>query len=237
MKYYRELIFDWALSLLTNVEINTDSDFVAEFENDFVYVNISKQVSDWNVLLKAHGDTVLLQKTKLHNSIVIQNIFSEELEDWYNLVSGMKNVLRILNVYVICPVRGVTEEEDLYMKEFVDIAESAHKGLPYLDGQEITDFENIFANDLNGYKVKCHFPPRDVNQDDPTGYDICHSHLYAMEKAKEVWVFWNSSSKGSHFDLGMAFALQKPLRLIKCFDADGSQKSYVKVMEEIIKRQ
>jgi nucleoside 2-deoxyribosyltransferase len=56
-----------------------------------------------------------------------------------------------------------------------------------------------------------HFPPRDAPQDDPTGQRICEVHRAAMEAADEVHVLWDVNSKGSHFDLGMAYALRKPI--------------------------
>ena len=76
----------------------------------------------------------------------------------------------------------------------------------------------------------CHFPPRDVNQEDTEGWAICTAHLAAMMKVDEVHVFWDVNSKGSHFDLGMAFALGKKIRLVKLFAPDLEGKSYVQVI-------
>lgn len=76
-----------------------------------------------------------------------------------------------------------------------------------------------------------HYPPRDVDQNDPTGVDICLKHLKAMREADEVYVLWNPESKGSHFDLGMAFALKKPVVLVGICGEDIKNKSYIKVME------
>lgn len=75
-----------------------------------------------------------------------------------------------------------------------------------------------------------HFPPDDVPQDDPTGTEICAAHLRAMQKADEVHVFWNVNSKGSHFDLGMAYALGKVILPVECELPDPPGKSYWKVM-------
>lgn len=56
-----------------------------------------------------------------------------------------------------------------------------------------------------------HYPPRDAPQDDPTGAEICRVHRQAMIEADEVHVIWDVESKGSHFDLGMAYALGKKI--------------------------
>lgn len=84
-----------------------------------------------------------------------------------------------------------------------------------------------FANG-DGYDV--HNPKYAVDQNDETGYGICLGHLEAMRIADRVDVFWDVTSKGSHFDLGMAFALKKPIRLVKLYQPDNEGKSYAKVM-------
>lgn len=80
---------------------------------------------------------------------------------------------------------------------------------------------------------RVHFPPDDAPQDDPTGLAICQTHLRAMKLADEVHVFWDVESKGSHFDLGMAYALGKKIVPIECEHPDGDGKSYWKVMNAI----
>ena len=77
-----------------------------------------------------------------------------------------------------------------------------------------------------------HFPPDDdAPQDDPTGVEICRAHRDAMHAADEVHVFWDVSSKGSHFDLGMAYALGKKIVPVVCYQPDPAGKSYWKVMQ------
>lgn len=118
---------------------------------------------------------------------------------------------KVENIYIICPVRNADPAIT------ADIAK-------YVDDQEAL-----------GHHV--HFPPRDVDQSDPIGIDICTSHLAAMKNASRVDIFWDVNSKGSHFDLGMAFALGKRINLIKVFGEVPSGKSYVAVMREIQRRQ
>jgi hypothetical protein len=51
-----------------------------------------------------------------------------------------------------------------------------------------------------------------------------------MKAADEVWVYWDVESKGSHFDLGMAFALSKRIKFKHLFQPDVFGKSYVKAL-------
>jgi nucleoside 2-deoxyribosyltransferase len=110
-----------------------------------------------------------------------------------------------MNVYIICPVRNCSPERTAAIRAH---AERLRK---------------------SGYTV--HFPTDDVNQDDPTGAAICRAHLDAMLAADFVHVFWDVNSKGSHFDLGMAYAMGKPITPVECYEPDPPGKSYWKVMQ------
>ena len=109
-----------------------------------------------------------------------------------------------MNIYVLCPVRN---------------------GVP----EEARDY----AIDMKARGHAVHFPPDDAPQDDPTGNAICSVHLAAMKKCDRVDVFWDVTSKGSHFDLGMAYALGKPVQIMRLYQPDIEGKSYVKVMEKM----
>ena len=85
--------------------------------------------------------------------------------------------------FLICPVRGVSSEET--------------KGL--VEGLE-----------KDGWIV--HWPPRDTDQDDPTGLRICGDNKKAIEDASVVFFVWDGKSQGCLFDLGMAFAMKKSIR-------------------------
>jgi len=116
-------------------------------------------------------------------------------------MSIFKKLKNKKRIYIICPIaNGTPPEIKSYVKE----------------------------KEKEGYIV--HFPLRDVNQDDPTGINICISHRKAMKKCDEVHIFWDSESKGSHFDLGMAFALNKKWKMIKSYHDDIITKSYHKVI-------
>ena len=110
-------------------------------------------------------------------------------------------------IYVICPVRNVTEEQT----------------------KEIADY--VAALEKEGHRV--HYPPRDVNQNDETGINIVGAHMAAMRAVNRVDIFWDKTSSGSHFDLGMAMANGKRIKLVKTYQEDNPGKSYVKVMQTI----
>jgi hypothetical protein len=51
-----------------------------------------------------------------------------------------------------------------------------------------------------------------------------------MHEADEVHVFWDVESFGSHFDLGMAYALNKRIVPVSCERIDPPAKSYWKAV-------
>lgn len=93
-----------------------------------------------------------------------------------------------MNIFLICPVRGITEE--------------------YAEGIE-TQVKELEAQ---GHKV--HWPSRDTNQHDITGMNICEENRRAIKAADIVYVIWDGKSQGVLFDLGMAFAMKKKIRTI-----------------------
>lgn len=107
-----------------------------------------------------------------------------------------------MRIFVICPVRGITESEQDAIEVYVAGLENDH----YV-----------------------YWPLRDTPQDDPTGVEICRLNREAIADCDEVWVWWNPDSAGSKFDLGMAWALYKPIRLIwRCIPTP--HKSFENVM-------
>lgn len=65
--------------------------------------------------------------------------------------------------------------------------------------------------EADGHEV--HWPPRDTDQADDIGLRICRDNMTAIEGADEVAVVWDGQSQGCLFDLGVAFALRKKIRL------------------------
>ncbi len=104
-----------------------------------------------------------------------------------------------ISAFIICPVRGVTAEQRTDIERYVLMMEG------------------------RGHEV--HWPERDTNQDDPIGNRICEDNLAAIQAADEVHVYWTTTSTGTLFDLGMAWALRKPIVLINPPEA-MPQKSF-----------
>ena len=111
-----------------------------------------------------------------------------------------------MKIYVICPVRAVDETQ----KKICDL---------YVEGLEDKGHE-VF------------YPHREVNQADPTGFQIICQEYEAMKDCDAVHVIWDVNSYGSHFDLGMAFALGKEIHIELAFEADRPGKSYQKAIME-----
>ncbi|MBP5678535.1 MAG: hypothetical protein J6X28_01745 [Bacilli bacterium] len=93
-------------------------------------------------------------------------------------------------IFLICPVRNATEEQRKWIEDFVE------------EKQE------------NGYIV--HAPHLHTNQNDPIGggYSICKQNAKAVASSEEIDVYYDQTSTGSVFDLGVAYALHKPLRIL-----------------------
>jgi len=87
-----------------------------------------------------------------------------------------------MKTFLICPVRGYDPAE---FQSIVDKLES------------------------EGWQV--HYPPRDTEQDDPTGYNICEQNFLAIKRSDAIHIIWDGKSQGCLFDLGMAFALAKKI--------------------------
>ena len=113
-------------------------------------------------------------------------------------------------IHIICPVKNVTEEQQ----------------------KEIDDYCKQLEDE--GYEV--HNPVYAVEQEDPTGgLNICLGHYRSMvdPKTARIDIFWDDDSKGSHFDLGMVFALGKEVKLVKTFKGNDYKKSYYKVLQQM----
>jgi len=112
-----------------------------------------------------------------------------------------------MRYYAICPVRNATEKQLRMMQEVVDqVREQGHH---------------------------VHYPPTDVDQNCPTGLTICAAHLKAMRECDAVLLFYAESSGGSKFDLGMAYALDKPVIPLAALEDVPPGKSYWSVFNTL----
>ena len=112
-----------------------------------------------------------------------------------------------MKYYAICPVRNATIEQlDIMLEVIEGLREEGHE---------------------------VHYPPLDVNQACPTGLSICDAHLKAMVKCDSVLLFYDETSGGSKFDLGMAYALNKPIIPLFKFGDVPEGKSYWAMVNEL----
>jgi nucleoside 2-deoxyribosyltransferase len=88
----------------------------------------------------------------------------------------------------------------------------------------IRPVRNISENYAEGIEKQIHFyreqghevydPITDTDQNDQTGYRICKDNLQAIKNCDCVLFMWDGKSQGCLFDLGMAFALGKPVKTV-----------------------
>jgi len=109
-----------------------------------------------------------------------------------------------MKIFIICTVRGASEE---YKKKLED-----------------------YVSDLESKGHILHLPHRDTNQN-LNGIDICKINATAILNADEVHIFYNSTSQGTHFDMGVAFALGKKIKVIENGEITMG-KSYPRMLVE-----
>ena len=107
-------------------------------------------------------------------------------------------------IFIICSVRGMSDEYRSKLEKYVSELES------------------------NGNII--HLPHRDTNQN-ATGIEICTQNMYAIKEANEIHIFYNSKSQGTHFDMGVAFALNKPIVIVEN-EEYGKCKSFARMIVE-----
>ena len=110
-------------------------------------------------------------------------------------------------IFLICPVRNASEEQRKWIENFV---------------QEKTN---------EGYII--HAPHLHTVQTDLFGgYSICVQNAEAVASSEEIDLYYDQNSTGSIFDLGVAYALKKPLRLLNeqeiIFDDNDSIDNLIK---------
>lgn len=93
-----------------------------------------------------------------------------------------------MKVFIICAVRGATEEY-------------------------ITKLEK-YVSDLEASGVDVYAPHRDTEQW-RLGIEICRQNMSAIKGSDEIHIFYSSKSQGTHFDMGVAFALNKKVVIVE----------------------
>lgn len=109
-----------------------------------------------------------------------------------------------MNVFIISSVRNASLEYVKMLDDYVVSLEAKGK--------------NVYL------------PHRDTDQRD-TGLNICKKNREAIRKSDEIHIFYSSGSQGTHFDMGMAFAMNKKIVVIEN-EKYGEGKSYPRMLDE-----
>jgi nucleoside 2-deoxyribosyltransferase len=103
-----------------------------------------------------------------------------------------------MKVFIICSVRGASEDYRIKLENYV--------------------------SKLEAEGIEVHLPHRNTNQN-ARGYDICKQNAKAIKEADEVHIFYSKESQGTHFDMGVSFALDKKIVVVEN-EIYGEGKSY-----------
>lgn len=105
-------------------------------------------------------------------------------------------------IFLICPVREATQEQKKWIENFV--------------------IEKL----AQGYTI--HAPHIHTTQVDLFGgYTICKQNAEAIATSSEVDIYYDQKSTGSAFDLGVAYALNKPLVLLNKNDIEFNEEDFI----------
>jgi len=110
---------------------------------------------------------------------------------------GDKKFKKGKHIYICCPVRNLTNREKRFINKYVSKLEQ--------EGNIV------------------HLPYRDTNQKDDIGYRICTDNKSAIKYSDEFHIYYNPSSTGSFFDLGIAFGYNKKIVIINQIEKTESK--------------
>lgn len=137
--------------------------------------------------------------SKISDNNFPSNDYSNVITEMDNRIENIKRlgvkVNKIINnpienkIFLICPVRNATPEQRKWIENFV------------------------YEKYNNGYII--HAPHLHTRQSDLFGgYAICKQNALAVATSNEINIYYDQTSTGSVFDLGVAYALNKPLVLL-----------------------
>lgn len=108
--------------------------------------------------------------------------------------------------FIICPVRNAEPDVKVRLLGIVNDLEKTHE---------------------------VYYPARDTDQIDSTGgFRICCDNREAIKNSDIVVIVWDGKSQGGLFDMGMAFAFNKKVVVVKDFlPPDNDGKSFVKMLK------
>ena len=161
---------------------------IIENEKDLDLTQTGKSFSMMPYVWSKLGDNNFPAKD--HSNVVTE--MDQRIENVKRLGVRISNIIdnpTENKIFLICPVRNATEEQKGWIENFV-------KG-----------------KCCEGYTI--HAPHLHTVQTDLFGgYAICKQNAEATASSDEVDVYYDQNSTGSVFDLGVAYALHKPLEVL-----------------------
>lgn len=127
----------------------------------------------------------------------------------------------------------ITEESEPYFGyntfKITDIVQQAFLISPVKDITK--EDENFINNYINNSNYKIHFPLKNTVQT-TTELNICKQNKNAIKNSDVVLIFYKEGSKGSLFDLGMAFAMGKKIVCINEIEST-EYKSFANLIKSL----
>jgi len=182
MRYYTESLvarkvdYEWRKHILNSYWILKDriwrEIWLRYRDNGLVFSCASPRSS---LCKDCHNCYTLYQAKKVGYSLgTLRFIKAAQAVNFDPVLAGGKNV------FLICPVRGMSTEQEDFIKRYIDRLKDAGKTV--------------------------HWPAVDTDQGS-SEWNICLQNGKAILTCDEVHVFWDPASGVSKFDLGMAFML------------------------------
>lgn len=150
--------------------------------------------------------------------------------NYYKEDDAKEAVVTICDCPKSCPEEDIEECWDRYenavnSKKKIFIIAAVRNATPEFKGK----LENYVAGlEKEGHDV--YLPHRDTNQEN-RGIEICTDNRNAINKCNEVHLFYDPNSTGTHFDMGIAWALGKKLVVVENIEY-GPGKSYPRMAAE-----
>lgn len=121
------------------------------------------------------------------------------------IVSSIVNNPNENKIFLICPVRNATDEQRKWIEDYVS--------------DKVRD----------GYII--HAPHLHTRQTDMLGgYSICKQNAEAIASSNSISIYYDQSSNGSAFDLGVAYALNKKVEILNKEDIVFDNKDFIDKM-------
>ncbi len=127
-------------------------------------------------------------------------------QDYSNVVSDFDKLIENIKRLdmIVIPIRNILQNNKIFL--ISPVRDASSKQI-----EEIEEYKRQCTN--LGYKI--YVPHLDTNQIDLLGgYAICRQNAKAIASSSEVHIYYDQKSKGSMFDLGVAYYFKKKLVLV-----------------------